>query len=198
MVLIPSKFSGTSTAFTGVSIKEIESSEIGIRILKTAPGRQEIHDSILAAIRMAKKRVYIQNSYFTTDALADELVRAEKRGVDVRMVFPLDNDSGLLAQSNLGFAKQLIDSGASVYAYPKFTHVKAIVVDDWVCIGSANYDGLSMRINNETNIAFTHKQKSAELVQKLFRKDFKVSKLLTKKDSKDWTTPVLEPLIDQL
>ncbi len=178
--------------------KEIKSSEISLRILKTAPGRKEILEATLAAIRMAKKRVYIQNSYFTTDALATELVRAQKRGVDVRMVFPFDNDSALLGQSNLGFAKQLIDSGASVYSYPKFTHIKALVVDDWVCIGSANYDAFSMHINNETNIAFTDKKQAEKLVNDLFRKDFSISKKLTKKDSKDWAHPTLEILIDQL
>lgn len=178
--------------------KEIQPSELAIRVLKTAPGRQEIHDATIAAIRMAKKRIYIQNSYFTTGHLSDELVNAHNRGVDVRLVFPLDNDSPLLAQSNLGFAKKLVDAGASVYSYPIFTHVKALVVDDWVCIGSANYDALSMRINNETNIAFTDNEKASELVQKLFQKDFSVSKKVSKEQAKDWSTPALQILIDQL
>ena len=153
---------------------------------------------MLAAIRMARRRVYCQNSYFTSDTLVAELVRAKRRGVDVRMVFPEDNDSKLLGLSNRGVAKDLLDVGARVYVYPKFTHVKAMVVDDWACVGSANYDGLSMRINEELNIAFTDKKVVGELVRDLFVKDFGRSKRLRKVDAGGWSGILLEGLVDQL
>lgn len=178
--------------------KSLRAGEFGMRVLKTAPGKREIEDSMLAAIRMARKRVYCQNSYFTSDALVAELVRAKERGVDVRMVFPEDNDSKLLDVGNQGVAKTLIDAGARVYMYPQFTHVKAMVVDDWACVGSANYDGLSMRINEELNVAFTDKEAVGRLVSELFLKDFRRSKRLRKMDTTGWMGAVLEPVIDQL
>jgi cardiolipin synthase len=147
---------------------------------------------------MAEKRVYLQNSYYTSNSLEAELVAARKRGVDVQMVFPLDNDSKLLAKSNQHFAYSLIKAGAKVYAYPRFTHVKALVVDDWICVGSANFDALSMRINEEINIAFTDKKQADKLVNDLFKKDIRKSKRLYKinipKGEKAWLGPIIEQL----
>ncbi|MFT5905224.1 MAG: cardiolipin synthase [Cryomorphaceae bacterium] len=176
----------------------INNNELGIRILKTSPGKVQIEKAIIGAIRMAKHRIYIQNSYFTSNSLEEEIIAARKRGVDVQLVFPLDNDSKLLAKSNEHFVHSLLKSGAKVYAYPKFTHVKALIVDDWVCVGSANFDALSMRINEEINIAFTDKKKADELVNGLFRKDIKKSTRLYEmkisKIKKAW----LKPIVDQL
>ena len=147
---------------------------------------------------MSKKRVYIQNSYFTSDGLVRELKDALARGVDVRMVFPEENDSKLLDKGNRDVAKQLIDAGAKVYMYPEFTHVKAVVVDDWACVGSANYDGLSMRINEEINISYSNRRAVDALVSQLFYKDFRVSKRVTPQMTQGWNNPILESVVDQL
>ncbi|GAA5495400.1 cardiolipin synthase [Rubritalea halochordaticola] len=172
--------------------------EYPIRILKTDAKSAQIRSAILAAIRMSKKRVYIQNSYFTADGLVRELKDALARGVDVRMVFPEENDSKLLDKGNRDVAKQLIDAGAKVYMYPEFTHVKAVVVDDWACVGSANYDGLSMRINEEINISYSNRRAVDALVSQLFYKDFRVSKRVTPQMTQGWNNPILESVVDQL
>jgi len=175
----------------------INPTEIPIRILKTDASISQIEAAAIAAIRMAKKRVYIQNSYYTSDTLAETLADAATRGVDVRMIFPEKNDSKLLDIGNLQFAEKLIAAKAKVYLYPKFTHVKALIVDDWTCIGSANFDALSMRINKEINIAFTDQKSTQQLVNKLFNPDFRKSKRLYKVDA---TTQqkLMKPLIEQL
>jgi cardiolipin synthase A/B len=76
--------------------------------------------------------------------------------------------------------------------------VKALVVDDWVCVGSANFDGLSLRINEEINIAFTDKTSANELVEDLFetdvRKSTRLYEIKVSEKDKSW----LEPLTDQL
>lgn len=178
--------------------KKMRGGEIGIRILKTAASKRDIEKSMLAAIRMSRKRVYLQNSYFTSDALQRELLLATRRGVDVRMVFPEDNDSALLKAGNQSVAKELVESGAKVYMYQPFTHIKAIVVDDWACVGSANFDALSFKINEEINIAFSDPIAVNKLVRDLFLKDFQAAKLLRRRDVKDWGNLVLENVADQL
>lgn len=178
--------------------KTINSNELGIRVLKTSPGKVEIETAIIGAIRMAKNRIYIQNSYFTSKALEEELIAAKKRGVDVQLIFPLDNDSKLLAKSNEHFAASLIKAGAKVYSYPDFTHVKALIVDDWVCVGSANFDALSLRINDEINIAFTDKNQADKLVNDLFKKDISKSKRLYKIDVSELEKVWLKPIVNQL
>lgn len=178
--------------------KAVNEGELGIRVLKTSPGKVQIERAIIGAIRMAKKRIYIQNSYFTSDSLEKELIDARKRGVEVQMIFPLENDSKWLAKSNEHFAHSLLKAGAKIYSYPGFTHVKALVVDDWVCVGSANFDGLSLRINEEINIAFTDKTSANELVEDLFETDIRKSTRLYEikisESGKSW----LEPITDQL
>ena len=177
--------------------KDIQKGEVGLRILKTTPNKKEIEKAILAAIRMSQKRVYLQNPYFTSDALLQELLMANKRGVDVRMIFPETNNSAVLRIGNQVKAKELVDAGARAYMYPAFSHAKAVVVDDWVCLGSANFDVLSLKINEEINIGFSDKKSADRLVSDLFEKDFKKSKNLTIKDVKDWGNPVMENIADQ-
>lgn len=178
--------------------KSINANELGIRVLKTSPGKVQIETAVIGAIRMAKQRIYIQNSYFTSKSLENELIAARKRGVDVQLVFPSDNDSKLLAKSNQHFASSLIDAGAKVYGFPYFTHVKALIVDDWVCVGSANFDGLSLRINEEINIAFTDEYQANKLVEDLFKKDIRKSKRLYKIEAPQLEGILLNPIVDQL
>ncbi len=179
--------------------KSLNKQEIAFRILKTNSHTdvKQIEQASLTAIRMATRRVYIQNSYFTSEPLAQALADASKRGVDVRMIYPETNDSKLLHIGNQQFAQKLLQAKAKVYVYPKFSHVKALVVDDWASIGSANFDALSMRINEETNIAYTHKKAVQQLVDKLFNKDFRVSKQI-KQLPKNWSNKLLQPVINQL
>ncbi len=178
--------------------KGIEANELGIRVLKTSPGKLEVERAIVGAIRMARNRVYIQNSYFTSNSLERELRKAAERGVDVRMVFPAENDSKILAKTNRHFADSMIKAGAKVYAYPKFSHVKALVVDDWVCVGSANFDALSMRINEELNISFTGKRLAEDLISRLFKKDIANSKRLYEIEYSRLEKSWLKPIADQL
>jgi len=178
--------------------EEIEEGEIGLRILKTSAGKNEIEKSILAAIKMSRKRVYLQSPYFTSDALLRELLLAKKRGVDVRMVFPEENNSKILKIGNRAKAKELVEAGANVYMYQPFSHIKAVVVDDWACLGSANFDALSFKINEEMNIAFSNKNAVQKLVGDLFLKDFRKAKLLTRDEVKGWGNFVAESVADQL
>jgi len=76
---------------------------------------------------------------------------------------------------NLKIANYFIENGIEVYLYPKMTHVKAAVYDNWVCLGSANFNKLSMFNNREINIAFSDEKTVNELIETLFLKDFEVS-----------------------
>ena len=172
--------------------------EISMRILKTCPGNKTIQQAMLTAIRMSKKRIYLHVSYITSDPLMRALLAARARGVDVRMIFPVKSDNELLNQNNRSAAKQLLDAGARVYLYPGPSHTKAVVVDDWACIGSANLDALSLHINEELNISFSDPSAVGKLVRKLFVKDFKKSKRLKSHELKGWVSPPLEMIADQM
>jgi cardiolipin synthase len=151
-----------------------------IRILYTRPQHSQIYEVQLAAIRRARNYIYIENPYFSNDAILFELIAARRRGVDVRFVIAEKGDMMLMDMSNVQAINTMLDNGIRVYVYPEMTHVKAAIVDDWLMIGSANLDKLSMRVNNEVNLATSHPQAVKELKERLFQADFESSLELKK------------------
>ncbi len=154
---------------------------IDIRLLTTSSTDYQIHSAQLEAIRRAKNRIYIENPYFSETTLINELINAKKRGVDVKIIFPEVNDIVMSDKINLKVANYLIENEIEVYLYPKMTHVKAAVYDNWCCVGSANFNRLSMFKNKEVNIAFYDKNTIDELINKLFLPDIENSKRYNEK-----------------
>ncbi|NIR81675.1 MAG: hypothetical protein GWO05_00465, partial [Gammaproteobacteria bacterium] len=127
-----------------------------VRVLQTRVQDSQIYRAKLAAIRRATNRIYVENPYFSDDAILYELVAARRRGVDVRFVIAERGDATLMDMSNAQTINAMLANGIRVYMYPGMTHVKAMIVDGWLMVGSANLDKLSLRINNELNIATSH------------------------------------------
>ncbi|MCW1925898.1 phosphatidylserine/phosphatidylglycerophosphate/cardiolipin synthase family protein [Luteolibacter arcticus] len=172
--------------------------EVPIRILRTDPAvwRYEIQKAMLLGIRAARKRIWIEDPYIANDDITEALEDAVKRGVDVRVIFPGRNDSKLMDVANRAFANKLVEAGGKAYAYPGMTHLKAMICDDWACVGSANLDTLSMRINRELNISFRAKAPLRELITKVFEPDFARSKPHV--PAKEPGGAVMEAVADQL
>jgi cardiolipin synthase len=156
---------------------------INVRILNTGATDYEIYDAQIEAIRRAKQRIYIENPYFSEYSLIEELVNAKKRGVDVKIIFPEINDLVISDKLNLKIANYLIENDIEVYLYPKMTHAKAAIYDNWACLGSANFNKLSMFKNREINIAFYDDKLVNELLNKLFIPDIQNSKRYRKQEN---------------
>jgi len=146
-----------------------------VRLLYTSATSSEIRATQLEAIRRSQRYIYVQNAYLTDDAFFYELVKARRRGVDVRVVVPLRSDQGQLTRENVLTANALFENGIRVYIYPGMSHLKAAVFDGWACLGSANLDQLSLRVNKEVNIATSEPAAVDGLVRSLFERDFGVS-----------------------
>ena len=145
---------------------------IPIRLLKTTVLNSQLYRAQILAIRRARQRVYIQNAYFSDDKILYELARARLRGVDVRVILSADNDSGVLDLSNQKTVATMLRHGIRVYIYPGMTHVKAAIYDGWACLGSANFDKLSLQINEEINLAFSDPATVENLLAQVFYPDF--------------------------
>jgi cardiolipin synthase len=173
---------------------------IPIRVLRTEPGvgRHEIRDGMLLAIRAAKRRILIENPYIASDEIVAAVRAAAIRGVDVRVVIPAEGDSAIMGAGNLATARVLIKAGAKVYRYPRMTHMKVMVCDDWATAGSANLDTLSMRINRELNISFSDKGEVERLVAAVFTPDIARSRRIRIEETKDARSDLAEILADQL
>ncbi len=169
-----------------------------LRILLTEPGNYEIYKTQLEAIRRARSYIYIQNAYFTDDSLLRELVLARRRGVDVRVIIPMESDHGAIGRSNVLAANLMLKHGIRVFIYPGFSHVKAAIYDGWFCVGSANFDRWSLRLNRELNIAGSAPEISEQLLERLFEPDFRLSPELLEPIPDRWVDHLVEIVGDYL
>ncbi|MBT8116505.1 MAG: phosphatidylserine/phosphatidylglycerophosphate/cardiolipin synthase family protein [Gammaproteobacteria bacterium] len=178
--------------------RDTQEGDYPIRVLFTRPADSQIYRAQLAAIRNASNYIYIESAYFTDDVVVHELVRARARGVDVRVILPLRSDFGLMKRNNALLANTLLDNGIRVYIYPGMSHLKAAVYDGWLCLGSANLDKLSLRVNKEINIATSHAEAVNELLQRVFIPDMQASLELTEPFPENWLDFLVEMMADQL
>ena len=169
-----------------------------LRVLFTKADSSEIFQAQIEAIRRARKFIYIQNAYFTDDTILYELAKARRRGVDVRVIIPLESDRGLLSRANAIAANALLGSDIRVFIYPGMSHIKAAVFDGWVCLGSANLDRLSLRINMEINVATSDSQTADLLIERIFTPDFARSPELTAPFPERWLDHLVETVGDYI
>ncbi len=169
-----------------------------VRVLYTKPHDSQIYRAQLAAIRTAQRYIYIHNPYFSDDQFLVELVRARRRGVDVRVILPTHGDNPIMDQSNRLAANAMFRRGIRVYRFPGFSHVKAAIYDGWACLGSANLDKMSLRVNEELNLATSHKEVVEALENQLFVRDFEKSAEMTRPLEEHWSYYLAELLADQL
>jgi cardiolipin synthase A/B len=159
---------------------------IKVRLLPTKTAWKPFASAIFAAIRQAQGYIYVENPYLFDKRIVLALVKARSRGVDVRVVLPSINDFKPGGRSNVVIANYLIAHGVRVYFYPAMTHVKAVLIDDWACVGSANLNHLSLRVNHEQNIATSDPTFSNRLKHELFEEDFSRCYELKEPVSVDW------------
>lgn len=171
---------------------------IAIRVLETRPWHYDIERAQIAAARASRRQIVVMTPYFTSDAMMVELQRAAERGVDVRVVLPQENDSMLMHLSNSETAALLAERGVEIHRYPGSMHLKAAIFDGWVCLGSANMDTLSLRINREKNIAFSDPATVARFRREVVDRDLRVSRRVGMRELQEKRTPWIKPLGDQL
>ncbi len=173
-------------------------SDYPLRLLYTKSGDPQILRTQVSALRRAQQRVWIENAYLTSDVILHELIDARRRGVDVRVILPYRTDSGFIGRSNVLAANLLLRHGVRVYIYPGMSHVKAALYDEWICLGSANFDRLSLMLNKETNIATSQAEAVQGLVDQVFLKDFERSLELQEALPTSWLDHLSELIADQL
>lgn len=169
-----------------------------IRVLYTKNFDSQIYRAQLEAIRRARSHIIIENAYFADDALLHELAKARRRGVDVRVILPTSGNHGATNASNKISINHMLKNGIRVYLYPGMSHVKAAVYDGWACVGSANFDKLSLEINKELNLSTSHPQAVAELLDKVLLPDMQRSTEMSEQVDVTIQTRLLEIAVDEL
>lgn len=116
--------------------------------------RRTIQRAYLQALGNARQSAWLANPYFAPNRkMRDALSSAARRGVRVTLLLGVGQFAlqDAVAQS---FYPQLLKSGVHIVEFRKTQlHGKVAVVDDqWATVGSSNYDGLSLFVNQEANI----------------------------------------------
>jgi len=169
-----------------------------VRILQTRNFDSDIHKAQIAAIQNARSQIIIENAYFSDDRTIYELAKARRRGVDVRVIIPSAGNHGALNASNRVTINTLLEHGIRVYEYPGMSHIKAAVYDGWICVGSANFDKLSLKVNKELNLATTDPDTVKALLDQVFIPDLMLSREIVSPVDVTPATHLAEIIVDEL
>ncbi|MHC4883900.1 MAG: phospholipase D-like domain-containing protein [Planctomycetota bacterium] len=145
-----------------------------VRAVASSPERlaSTLLDLYLLAINSAQERVYITCGYFIPPRiLSRALIRAARRGVDVRLITQGKTDEPTVRRISIGFYGRLLREGIRIYEWQEtIVHAKIMVVDNhWSTIGSANLDGRALFLNYEANFAITSARLAGAMIEQFSR-----------------------------
>jgi cardiolipin synthase A/B len=135
--------------------------------------RHEIARDYASRLYSAKKTVFIANSYFVPDGfIRRALVRAARRGVDVRVLVPAHSDVEAVKFAGRAQYTNLLEAGVRIYEWQDgMFHAKTAVVDGrWCTTGTFNFDYMSVRQNLEVNASVLDEGVASQ-VERSFRDD---------------------------
>ncbi len=125
-----------------------------------------IQMSIVFMLDTARRRVWLTAGYFAPkEPLLTALQLAAGRGVDVRLLVSEKSDHPMLVNVGRSYYEELLRFGVKIYEYEAgINHSKvALIDDDWLMVGSANFDVRSMRLNFELNALVRDRARASEL-----------------------------------
>ncbi len=97
----------------------------------------------------------LEGAHGYPESIVKDLAAAVKRGVRVRVVMELSQESGDLVKTNSETARRLVDVGIKVCPDPrkKVTHAKLVVIDRrYLFVGSHNLTQSALKYNHETSV----------------------------------------------
>jgi len=126
----------------------------GLVVRDNLRNRRTIQNAYLKALGGARQYAMLANPYFAPGRkMRAGLISAATRGVDVTLLLGVGqyHFQDVIARS---FYPQLLKHGIKIFEYQKAQlHGKVAVVDDsWATVGSSNYDGFSLFVNQEANV----------------------------------------------
>lgn len=152
-------------------LHNVDSGEFGV--LASAPTRKSPLRVIGQLLRGARKSILMTMSYFAPpDELIDELCRAARRKVRVRLMLPGRSDAKALIWAARSFYEKLLSFGVEIYERQgAILHAKTMCIDDQITIlGSTNLDYRSIEYNLELSVIIRNSQFGQQL-HSLFEND---------------------------
>jgi phosphatidylserine/phosphatidylglycerophosphate/cardiolipin synthase-like enzyme len=164
----PSRISGAARTFAAIAAAAllmataapshaVETYDARVTLLKN----HEYLDELLNSVRNARKSIvfsyYIFKAKGNNDPgrVAEELVRAQKRGADVTVILERTSAKDKLNEENLHTAAILARGGVKVFfdSPDVVTHMKVAIIDArYVFVGSHNLTESALMHNNELSV----------------------------------------------
>ena len=146
-----------------------------IRALRNVPRQMvfPIRGMYLEAIDRAQHHVFITQAYFIPDQdIRRSLMEAAKRGVDVRILMPLESNHVIADWLARGMYEELLNAGVRIFRYKDaMVHAKTATIDGkWTTVGTANIDRLSLTGNYEINLEVIDDDLAGEM-ERIFATD---------------------------
>lgn len=158
--------------------------EIGV--LASVPTMNSpLRPNLCKLMRAARQSLYMTMAYFAPDdELIDELCRASRRGVRVRLMLPGRCDVPLVRIAARSFYETLMACGIEIYERQGVVlHGKTMVIDGRTTVmGSANLDYRSIEYNSEISAVIRSPQFGVQM-QELFENDVRFSRRI---ELKEW------------
>jgi len=109
-------------------------------------GKSSLND-LINRIEQAKKKVFVAMYTFTHPLLKDALVRAQKRGVDVRVIFDKESSKRTSQIAFLALKKANVPCAYRTKA--GLLHYKTALIDNTLCTGSCNWTKAGFKSNDD-------------------------------------------------
>jgi cardiolipin synthase A/B len=146
--------------------------------------RQLLEFSVHATL----KSVHLTMAYFIpTRKFLRVLVKAARRGVEVKIILPGRSDLHVVAYVSRTYYKTLLREGVQIFHYqPRVLHAKTMVFDGhWSIVGSANLDSRSLNYNYECGVGVLDRGVGEEM-ERIFQHDLEDSAPVTEEDLSRW------------
>lgn len=153
-------------------IQKSEDEGVCVRVVPTGPDRliETNQRMLIGAFSLAEKHIRIMTPYLLPDReLISALVTAARRGVEVDIVVPGNNNLKLVDRAMRAQFDQLLCDGCRIWrASGPFNHSKLMAIDDrWSYVGSSNLDARSLRLNFEIDMEIFDEGLARYLSQKI-------------------------------
>jgi len=148
--------------------KMISTGPVRSRIIDSGPSEAPglVGETFFNAIILAQRQILLVTPYFVpTNDLLKALQSAARRGVDVCIIVPEENNHIYAGLASKALYEELLAAGVRIFLrQPPFIHAKAMAIDDTIAlVGTANIDIRSLELNYETTILFEDESAVAKL-----------------------------------
>lgn len=171
----------------------VERGKIPARVIADGPDRKqgEIELLVHGTINAAMKKISIVTPYFLPENnILTALEMASMKGVDVEIIIPKVNDHKIMNWAEEPNFLRLIEKGVKICRTPlPFDHSKIFVVDnEWVFVGSANWDVRSFKLHFESNMEILSRELASKL-NEIINEKKKIAKIVTVEECRNLPLP---------